>query len=174
MKKKNDKGFTLIELLAVIIILGVLLLIAIPAMTGIIEGAKKDSWVSTAKNYISQVRYSALQGDYTLPGKGGCTIVDVKSINLEQGDPTKSVYGQNWEPAYVAIVNLSGADGQDKYTYYFGGCDTEFNSMDWTAENNITRKDVLRRRGYCNVSKGDTIEAITNGASGSQSKCSDP
>ncbi len=172
MKKKNEKGFTLIELLAVIIILGVLLLIAIPAMTGIIEGAKKDSWVSTAKNYISQVRYSALQGDYALPGRSECTIVNVTKINLEQGDPTKSVYGQKWKTAYVAIINTPGTDGQDKYTYYFGGCDAENNSMGWTAENNMTRAGVLRRNSNCPVSaSGNTIQDVTNGDNSSTTTC---
>ena len=40
MKKTNKKGITLIELLAVIVILGVIMAIAIPSMTGYIANSK--------------------------------------------------------------------------------------------------------------------------------------
>ncbi|MBO5375413.1 MAG: prepilin-type N-terminal cleavage/methylation domain-containing protein, partial [Bacilli bacterium] len=43
---KNKKGFTLIELLAVIIILGVLMIIAIPSVTEYIQTARKKAYVS--------------------------------------------------------------------------------------------------------------------------------
>ncbi len=50
MKKKN--GFTLIELLAVIIILGVLMLVAIPSVTAYINNTRKESYITTVKNII--------------------------------------------------------------------------------------------------------------------------
>ena len=49
--KKN--GFTLIELLAVIIILGILMIIAIPSVTKYINDARKDSYIDSAKGIIT-------------------------------------------------------------------------------------------------------------------------
>lgn len=51
--KKN--GFTMVELLTVITIMGFLLLITIPSVSRIIENARKDSFVSTASDYLEAV-----------------------------------------------------------------------------------------------------------------------
>ena len=45
--KKN--GFTLVELLAVIVILGVILVVAIPKILNVIDASKEDAIKSTAK-----------------------------------------------------------------------------------------------------------------------------
>ena len=49
------KGFTLIELLAVIVILGVIMVIAIPFVTGYIERSKKGALLSTADGLVDSV-----------------------------------------------------------------------------------------------------------------------
>ena len=53
---KNNKGFTLVELLAVIVIMGILMIVAIPAVTRTIENSRKDSFVDIAKSYTNAVR----------------------------------------------------------------------------------------------------------------------
>ena len=59
---KKEKGFTLIELLAVIIILGILMIIAIPSVTSYINNSRKSAYVDTAKEIISGARNLVNEG----------------------------------------------------------------------------------------------------------------
>ena len=53
--KKNDYGFTLIELLAVITIMGILMIVGIPAITKIIFNSRKDVAETSVKRYANEV-----------------------------------------------------------------------------------------------------------------------
>jgi prepilin-type N-terminal cleavage/methylation domain-containing protein len=58
---KNKKGFTLIELLAVIVILSIILLIAVPLVNGIIEETKKSAFSSSASMIAKTVENEFLK-----------------------------------------------------------------------------------------------------------------
>ena len=72
MRRKN--GFTLIELLAVIIILGVIMLIAIPSVTQQITNSRKNSYLDTAQQYINAV--------VTKVNEGNISMFDTKRLYL--------------------------------------------------------------------------------------------
>ena len=63
--KLNRKGFTLIELLAVITIMGILMLVAIPAVSRTIENSRRDTFADVAKEYVNTVRNAVLADELT-------------------------------------------------------------------------------------------------------------
>ena len=73
IKRIDKKGFTLIELLAVIIVLTIIALIAIPRIFNIIENARKESFRNSAYGLISASELSctliALESDGVISSK---------------------------------------------------------------------------------------------------------
>ncbi len=114
----NNKGFTLIELLAVIVIMGILMMVAIPAVSRAILNARKDTFATTAKKYLDAVR-NEVYGDNVVCGSdetvisampGGAYYVEIDSSNpdgdakklLESGG--KSPFGSAELKGYVIFI----------------------------------------------------------------------
>ncbi len=118
---KKEKGFTLIELLAVIIILGVLMLVAIPSVTSYINNSRKSAYADTAANYIKGATNLVNEGVkvhfydegvlYMIPAGHDKTK---SCVALESGG--QSPYNSTYKYAYVGVTydNASG-----NYTYYW-------------------------------------------------------
>ena len=122
MKKSNKKGFTLIELLAVIIILGVIMLIAIPSVTQQITNSRKNSYIDTANAYVNAVVVKVNEGSLPMYDTNRLYLIPVGNndalscVSLESGGA--SPFSKEYNYAYVA-VHYTG----DSYDYWFLGED---------------------------------------------------
>ena len=58
---KTKKGFTLVELLAVIVILAIILAIAVPGISNMMDNSKKSAFEADAKMIITGLEYQNLE-----------------------------------------------------------------------------------------------------------------
>ena len=124
-KINNKKGFTLVELLAVIVIMGILMMVAIPSVTRTIENSRKDTFVDIAKSYANAARSMWTTDNLTCNGTVSSAVDDGDYyilINSKSGAketlPTlvdqggKSSWGNRDVNGYVR-VNVSTTPGVD-------------------------------------------------------------
>lgn len=151
---KNNKGFTLIELLAVIVIMGVLMMVALPQVTKYIENSKKDAYAETAKSYINAVRYALLNDELSksLPDTSGeKIIIKLSEVTVESGGDT-SPYSRKIEKdkSCVRVTNDTTSSSGDttgqninadvKYKYeIFIKDEAKNGTSNFTAENDLKR-----------------------------------
>lgn len=173
MKKLNKKGFTLIELLAVIVILGVIMVIAVPAVTKYINQSRKDSYISTAKSFADAVSTAAATNtgtDYQLPADGKAIVVDVKKVKLNKGGQspyTSEDFGKDTNSFAQVIVYNNGGD----YEYYFVSKDSKGNAIDGRGTS-AKEVDALERDDVKSNSSLEKIKAADSLTLGSNTVAS--
>lgn len=109
---KNEKGLTLIELLAVIVILGIIAAIAIPAIGNIIQKSKVDAVKSEAIQVLNAAKlYISSNG---IP-EGGTQTLRLKDANesIGEGDLSSFVDEYKYDSYYVVVS--AGEDGKVTY-----------------------------------------------------------
>lgn len=122
---KNNRGFTLVELLAVIVIMGILMMVAIPSVTRTIENSRKDTFVDIAKSYGNAARTLWTSDNLTCNGVVSSAVDDGDYyilINSKEGAKEslpvlvdqggKSSWGNRDVNGYVR-VNISTTPGED-------------------------------------------------------------
>lgn len=115
----NKKGFTLIELLAVIIILGILMIIAIPSVTKYINDSRKSSYIDTAKELVGAARNLVNDGKLEMYDTDTTYYIDIACLKTENGGKAVSPYGDFVkEKAYVVVT----FDGKG-YEYFWTSID---------------------------------------------------
>ena len=157
MNKMNKKGFTLIELLAVIVIMGILMIIAIPLMTRYIENSRRDTFIQSGRTFINAARYQFLGGEMTCSGQVGNWIIPISEIMIDGNDlitnsgsdaGVRSSFGNNnrIQEGYVRIQTEN--DGTS--TYYVGLRDntTNRNGFPMTVEGRLDT--TLRNTTFSN------------------------
>lgn len=98
---KNQKGMTLVELLAVMVIVGIIAAISIPAIGGLLENTRKDAFVSSAVTLQESARlYFATYENEKVEGGTDNTLTITMTTELKEG---KEVISWN-RPDFVGYL----------------------------------------------------------------------
>ncbi len=151
-KKLNNKGFTLIELLAVIVILGILMLVAIPQVTKYIEQSRRDTFADTARAYVNSARYMYLN-DEIEDSSGTCTVgqtvkIPISEINVENSNST-TVSGGGKKISSPFGGELVG------YVEITATAKTDKDEEDYDYTYTVYMKDGSKKWGLYGVKEGD-------------------
>ena len=183
MKKMNSKGFTLIELFAVIVIMGILMMVAIPAMTRYIENSRKDTFIDTAKQYVNSVRNMWASDSLSCDVTGGTSIVsgavgdgDYYVVIDSKNDPNglidsggKSSWGNREVLGYVH-VKVSSTSGKAKTTYGIYLTDGEHGTDGelYQADSKLSRGNILTTGAhkFASAAAVDTLASKTTASDG--------
>ena len=117
-KKKIINAFTLIELLAVIIILGILMLVAIPSVTRYISDSRRETYIETARQYVKGAVNLVNDGQLDMYDTNTTYYIPSSCIKLESGG--QSPYGGKFNPAYIVVTY-----NNDSYNYYWMSTDNQ-------------------------------------------------
>ena len=114
---KDKKGFTLIELLAVVVILGLVILVAVPFFTGSMKVFRDDYYKNQVGNIEASGKEFFTDNRIYLPHKLlDASIVDVNTLMKEQYIENFKDYNGNKcekEDSYVIAIKM----GRDNYKY---------------------------------------------------------
>ena len=134
---KNNRGFTLVELLAVFLIMGILLMLAIPAINTIIFNSRVSAYVQSAQNYIKSAKNFVADGTINVSAYNITYYVHIN--NLVEDKAADSPFSP-WNQAYVAITK----DYDNSYDFYWTSADKAGWRIDLTEFDNLDKKLVYQ------------------------------
>ena len=181
---KKEKGFTLIELLAVIVLLAILMVVAVPKILNVIENSKKsaaESSIKLVKDAIkTQVTSGSIMGTNFTSDESGCYTFD---FDDQENGNAKELQLKNKENITGIIKYCNGTfsddtlnfDGQDinkivckkakKGTLHTEKCtqtdETEYcsGSKDYNTGDTITYGTIPQGK----LKSGDAFDCDVNG-----------
>ncbi len=158
--KKNQKGFTLIELLAVIVILALIMMIAIPSVTRYITQSRVKTVTKTMDSYITAVVQEVNDGDYHFSDSTKVYAIPIECVSLEKGGTNPFGEWMQANDNYWAYVLVQYDNVNYNYKYGFTFKDSAGYGMYPTVSANIDENSNQVKTGYDDLTKPESGKAV--------------
>lgn len=113
----KSKGFTLIELLATLVILGIIMLVAIPSTVSMLEKNKKDTYISDAKRLVALAENEIKNNDSLDVSYNGIIVFPFKELDDGSFENDPDSTGYNDKTSFV-IAHKKGNVDDYQFVYY--------------------------------------------------------
>ena len=156
MKRYNKNGFTLVEMLAVIVILGILIIIAVPSVSSYISNTRKAAYVDTVKSLVTEAKTRVNEGELKLRDLDTIYYIPSSCFVLEDG-VAESPYGK-FAKAYLAITYTGSG-----HNYYWTSVDEAGQGVKTlTNIEDLTEDDIKPDLRINDISTNVSIEGKSN------------
>ena len=156
---RNNKGFTLIELLVMLVVLGILMVVAIPNITGIMKNNRLNALKGDAQHMVERTNVMVTKSkNISKPAAGECIIFSLNYLNTYDdltAGPNDGRYNQ--EESFVIYTR----QGQ-KYVYYVrliedvDGSSVGMNFIQSDTIDSLTAEDIEEISTVYGISKSNT------------------
>ena len=142
MKKINKKGFTLIELLAVIVIMGILMMVAIPSVNLIIIDARKDIYVNSARTFINEAEKEVVNSTFEIDDPDTTYYIHIANLVDDVTNLGKSGFA-TWSDSYV-VATMALVNNKVDINYYFNSVDLAGWKITLIGRDKLKKSDVYQ------------------------------
>lgn len=143
----KNKGFTLIELLAVVMVLGIIAIIAVPSINGLLDKSKKDTLFATANNLVDTAKQYYMNNVLVNDGLASPVSFSITdSANMDLLD-----YSGKLPSSGYILVDTSGNIG------------IAVSQGDYCATKELWNDEVVvSSRSNCEITSVEKLEEINN------------
>ena len=118
----NRKGFTLVELIAMMVVIAVLMVIAVPNISGIVKNNRESIGVEDINKMIGNAKTKIETGKVKAPGLNECIVISLNYLDSNNDFKTGingGEYEKNESVIIVKKVKVTGTTATNRYKYYF-------------------------------------------------------
>lgn len=129
----SKKGFTLVELLATIVVLGVIMMIAVPNIIGIIDKNKESNKIEDAKRLVSVAQY-ANGKEKTKLDLDECRIYSLEEIDNNEFEKSPNSDSYDKDKSLAVVRRSASSDESSTYEYYYSLIESKKANEDYTLK----------------------------------------
>lgn len=117
----KQKGFTMVELIAMLVVIGILMAITIPNISGILKNNREGIAIEDINKMVGNAEQKMETGSAKHPGLNQCVVMSLKYIDDNSDFKTgvnSGVYDREESFVVVTKKRLSGSTDTSEYKYY--------------------------------------------------------